>query len=67
MHQIAPLTVIAAVSPGTSTASAACCSFTDVYISNKRGSLNNSNPFSILFDSFDNDRYELIKSDDRHQ
>jgi hypothetical protein len=67
MNQTAPLAVVTGVGPGTGAASADCCSFTDAYISNRRGSSSNPNPFSLLLDSFDYDRYELIKPDDRNQ
>jgi hypothetical protein len=68
MNQTAPLAVVTNVGLGTSAASADCCSSTDAsYISNRRGSSSNPNPFSILLDSFDYDRYELIKPDDRNQ
>jgi hypothetical protein len=52
---------------GTGAASANRGSFSDAYISNRRGSSSNPNPFSILLDSFDGDRYEFIKPDDRNQ
>jgi hypothetical protein len=67
MNRTAPLAVVAGVGPGTGAASADRGSFTDAYISNRRGSSSNPNPFSILLDSFDYDRYELIKPDDRNQ
>ena len=67
MNQTAALAVVTSVGPGSGAVSADRGSFTDAYISNRRGSSSNPNPFSILLDSFDDDRYELIKPDDRHQ
>jgi hypothetical protein len=67
MNHTAPLAVIVGVGPGTGIAAAARGSFTDAYISNRRGSASNLNPFSNLLDSLDDDRYELIKPDDRNQ
>jgi hypothetical protein len=60
MNHTALLAVVPGVGPGTGAASADRGSFTDAYISNRCGSASNLNLFSILLDSLDDDRYELI-------